>query len=392
MAGVSNAQSPGNGGMADFHALEPGLYQVALPDDIKVVKSRAILREDDHFWVDRKWDPKSRIETITLRTNTDGLLVQAEALGVHVTTRIVELSQRYCRAEAVGYRLRSDGLLEVTRSAKEYDMLVELQKAALDKVVKRDQQGNQSVAPESTQALARISTEQGALALVQTLPPVVQAGILKARLEVQSHRLGLCETKAANRVIRYFVKKCGGVMKAPQGCKQIEVEFERAVLIKRLDPGQMAVVAASLYSPPPKTTVAEGEPEADEQDERESAEERVADEHVSGDERAEDESGVDDDDEAEQPDFSGHDTAEGPESRPNSPPARSQAPTQAPAPTASPTGTITPDGTVLCGDCQRELTPKELAFCQSERGRAVFGGANWCYSCQPKHKQQGGGV
>jgi len=237
--------------MNSFSELEPGLYQVGTPQEIQVVESEVVLREDDHFWVDKKRQQvrgEWQDVVVGLRTATDGLRIQAEALGVHVTSRIVEMSPRYCRAEATGYRLRSDGMLEVYSSAKEYDLTAELAKAALKKVPRDD---SQKATSETSQALVKIETEAGALALVSTLPPKVQVDIMQARLEVQAHRLGLCETKAANRVLRYFIGKGGGILKIQPGFKEKRIVLQHAVLIRRLDPAQMKSVTESLYGQKP---------------------------------------------------------------------------------------------------------------------------------------------
>ena len=45
-----------------------------------------------------------------------------------------------------------------------------------------------------------------------------------------------------------------------------------------------------------------------------------------------------------------------------------------------------------CGDCGASLTPAVVAYCQSPRGRATFGGANYCYLCQRKHRAPAGKV
>jgi hypothetical protein len=39
-----------------------------------------------------------------------------------------------------------------------------------------------------------------------------------------------------------------------------------------------------------------------------------------------------------------------------------------------------------CDDCGASLTPAVIAYCQSPRGQATFGGANYCYTCQKKHR------
>jgi len=364
--------------MSNWTELEPGLYQVALPDEIRTVTSKAVLREADHFWLDKKWDPKARVEVLTLRTSTDGLLVQAEALGVHVVTRIVEMTTRYCRAEATGYRLRTDGLLEVERSTKEYDMTAELAKAALKAIPRGDKDAQP--APATSQALVRVETEVGALALIGTLPAREQVAILQARLEVQTHRLGLCETKAANRVIRYFVKKCGGVLKAQPGCKQIVVEFERAVLVKRLDPTQLKAATDSLFgggqaAPAAPATAApsvraELLPDDDEpDDEHIPDEERTEERHVAGEMANENGGGVDD--EANEPERIDHATGEVHDA----------------APAAG-----APDDIITCHDCEGTVSEKSVLYCQSARGKVEFGGLNICYKCQVGRREQKGGA
>ena len=42
--------------------------------------------------------------------------------------------------------------------------------------------------------------------------------------------------------------------------------------------------------------------------------------------------------------------------------------------------------TAACDDCSGSLTPTVIAYCQSPRGRATFGGANYCFTCQKKHR------
>jgi hypothetical protein len=387
--------------MLDCHDLEPGMYQVALPTEVQVVSETRVLREEDHFWRDTKWNPKTRTETVTLRTNTDGLLLQADALGVHVTTRTVEMDRQYCRVEATGYRLRTDGMLEVYRSAKEYDLAAELARATLKKIDRLARDNKEAPVPDgTTQALARIDTEQGALALVHTLPALAQTEILAARLEVQVHRLGLCETKASNRVLRYFVKRAGGVMRAAVGCKEIPITFQRGVLIRRIDPGQMAAVTASLYSPPAAPTVTsasapsptptpaaatheqrrpiEGEvvDEPDDEDERVTEDEQADEQPMRDDEAAADGNGLDD--ERDESEWGGEPASTQPLDSNRGP---------APPPSA-------PDGLVTCHDCEEPVSEKSVAYCQSARGRQEFGGMSLCFRCQRTRRDaaKGGGA
>jgi hypothetical protein len=39
-----------------------------------------------------------------------------------------------------------------------------------------------------------------------------------------------------------------------------------------------------------------------------------------------------------------------------------------------------------CDDCGGSLTPAVVAYCQSPRGQATFSGANYCFTCQKKHR------
>jgi len=59
-----------------------------------------------------------------------------------------------------------------------------------------------------------------------------------------------------------------------------------------------------------------------------------------------------------------------------------------PVPPATPDGPepVEDTGSVQCDDCSAALTGAVTAYCQSTRGRATFGGANYCYVCQKKHR------
>jgi len=65
-----------------------------------------------------------------------------------------------------------------------------------------------------------------------------------------------------------------------------------------------------------------------------------------------------------------------------------------PVPPATPDGPepVEDTGSVQCDDCSGPLTPAVIAYCQSPRGRATFGGANYCYLCQRKHRAPAGKV
>ena len=57
-------------------------------------------------------------------------------------------------------------------------------------------------------------------------------------------------------------------------------------------------------------------------------------------------------------------------------------------PPATPDGPepVEDTGSVQCDDCGGPLTPAVIAYCQSPRGQATFGGANYCFTCQKKHR------
>jgi len=46
---------------------------------------------------------------------------------------------------------------------------------------------------------------------------------------------------------------------------------------------------------------------------------------------------------------------------------------------------------VPCDDCGAHLPDNVVAYCQSARGRQAFGGANYCFKCQGKHRGTGRG-
>jgi hypothetical protein len=41
---------------------------------------------------------------------------------------------------------------------------------------------------------------------------------------------------------------------------------------------------------------------------------------------------------------------------------------------------------VCCDDCGAVLPANVVAYCQGPRGREAFGGSNYCYACQKKHR------
>jgi hypothetical protein len=367
---------------ASFSDLTPGLYQVATPDEVEVRTTEIVLIEDQHFWKDSK--------TQKLQVNTVGLRLQAEYAGCHVRSGITTISQNYCLAEAVGYRLRADGMLEVYGRKKEYDMSRELMLAALKKVP-RPNQDDQSKRPteEQSKALAVRTTEETALALVSTLPAWAKIDVMQARLEVQGHRLALCETKAENQVLRYFIAKAGGVLSLPKaGFGKVTVRLVRVSLKVRIEPGDARQLAEQLFGPPRATV----EPAtAEPGQESPLAEDSPLPEDLSGDpdltdlpgeERA-DENGGDRDDEPAR-DTAGLDE----------PDESAEAPAAPTAP-AAPNGTGSQPGLPLngtsgkpqadagkCDLCGAPCNTAIVNYCKSEAGTARFGGAVVCWKCQ----------
>jgi hypothetical protein len=48
------------------------------------------------------------------------------------------------------------------------------------------------------------------------------------------------------------------------------------------------------------------------------------------------------------------------------------------------------DSAAHCDDCGKPITPNVVAYCQSPRGKAAFGGKSYCYLCQRKHRPAAG--
>jgi hypothetical protein len=48
------------------------------------------------------------------------------------------------------------------------------------------------------------------------------------------------------------------------------------------------------------------------------------------------------------------------------------------------------DSAAHCDDCGKPITPNVVAYCQSPRGKAVFGGRSYCFLCQRKHRPGAG--
>jgi hypothetical protein len=318
--------------MAGFSDLPPGLYQVATPDEIEIQETTVILREDEHFWKDKKShkdaNDKWVEEVVGLNTNTSGLLIQAEAIGARSIPRIAQQDRYYCRAEAQGYRIHPDGFLEVYLSNKEYDLVAEMMKAAL-KLMPR---GSQQQATPTTTALLKPQTEETALALVGTLPAGQQVQVMQARMEVQGHRLGLCETKAANRVLRHFVAAAGGVLKAKPGVGEVKIILRKAILKRRLDPDAVKAATENLYGPPARVVqgvVVGRQEEPAEEDAHIVAEERT--DAAEADAPAEDAADTPPPDQGWDP---GAETPAEPEPAPA--PAPAPAPTPEPAPATVP--------------------------------------------------------
>ena len=244
------------GEVVGFSDLAPGLYQVAIPDEIKTIPAPVALREAEHYWVETKREQQAGQWSSVpkgLHVNTAGLLLQAEAIGAHAHSRVMEMDRSRVHVVAWGYWLRCDGTLEVIEKSKEYDMAAETMKAALKEVRGRDNAPSE----QQTTALVKVATEDAALALVGTLPDKVKARVMEARLEVQGHREALCRTKAENQILRYFVQKAGGVVKRPIGQGDVKIELRRTMLMRKLESAEVRAAVDSLYGAP-EMTRAEG--------------------------------------------------------------------------------------------------------------------------------------
>ncbi len=70
-------------------------------------------------------------------------------------------------------------------------------------------------------------------------------------------------------------------------------------------------------------------------------------------------------------------------------PAKQAAPVAAAAPEPGPSPEALPaegQADPCCDDCGKPITPNVIAYCQSPRGKAAFGGASYCYLCQRSHR------
>ena len=376
--------------ISSFSDLEPGIYQIASPEDIKTDPVRVTLREEDHYWAEGKNinkgtrnDPDWHKQITMLHVNSDGLLVQANAIGAYVVSRIAEMDNGYIHVFAKGWHLNMDGILEVVQKSKEYNAATELMKAAL-KEVPRD-----NLKQEQTLAIVKSATEGTALALVEQLPATTKARVMGARLEVETHREALCRTKAENQVLKYFVKRAGGVMKRLPGKGEITIEFTRSMLMRKLDPGEVRKATDSLFgqeAPRPAAAPAE---EPEEPDEHPTEDAEIVGEEVGAEAAAQ----------AEETQ---------PEAEPDAlertgqeaPPAESETPAKPETPAAAGNGggglpiddgaaKKPVNGPRKCDQCPTTVSAAVVTYCQSQAGADRFGGAILCMDCQKKIKAAG---
>ena len=262
--------------------LPPGVYQVGSPKDIETIPAPVSLRELDHYWEDVKNSKRGDewVKTVTLRINSEGILLQANAIGSRAVSRVEEIDRQRVRVIAKGWCLDADGILTVIEKSKEYDMAAELMSAALKKV-----RANRGSAPSEEQsvALVKSASEDAALALVSTLPAIVKAEVMEARLEVQKHREALCRTKAENQCHLVFIRRAGGITKRPQGKGDVTLQFQRSRLMRLLDSDQVKRIADSLYGPDPSASSAQKqEPEEPEQPDAQVLEAEIVDSNGNG--------------------------------------------------------------------------------------------------------------
>jgi len=385
-------------GMLDFSNLEPGVYQVATPEEMQPIETAVTLRKDDHFWVDEKWekDENNRWHKVLkgLHTNTTGLLLQGEALGVRVVPRIVQQDRRYVLADATGFRLDAAGMLTVYRRVREYDMAAELFRAALKKLPKpTTKTPNEKPTDAQTKALAQVVEEQTALSLVQTLAPEVQAEVLLARMEVQDHRLALVQTKAENQVLRHFVRRCGGVINVAGDFTEITITLQRAILVRKVTPEHARAAAEALFGPggpkrvsaevvndkqPPLTEAAEVAEEAEVVHEEGAVAEQAEEASAAAAEAEPGPVAV-----TEQPELEDGAAPDASESQDAGPPEElpmQEAPPAKPGPSES-------DRKCDCG-CGKSVSIAEVNFCESDYGRKRFKGKVYARACQPRFPEK----
>jgi len=340
--------------------LEPGIYQIAGPEDIEETEVIRELEESVHFWLDQK--------SQKLHCGQIGLRLQAGAIGLHVDSKILEANRRYCLAEATGSVLWPDGTLEVYRRRKEYDLDVELFHASLKKLGGRQDQ----VKPEdkTSKALVAVPTEQTALALVAQLPPLVQADVMRAQLEVQTNRLALCCSKAENQVIRYFLGKAGGVLQAKAGCGTIKVRLWRAILKRRLTPQDFAQAITSLYG---GAVQPEPTPAPREEEEPDEATDIL---------RHEADIGTDEEEIA---------AAEAESAAPAPGPSLFDSGQEQPQPAPKPEEEPGPGERAICQRCgSNRISAAQIEYCLSEKGQRIFNGSIYCWDCQQAIKHEKG--
>jgi len=413
-AAAVETRGPQVGSILDYSNLEPGVYQVASPDEVRVMEAEITLREGEHFWPvkERKQNAQGAWgDVITgLQCNTAGLSLQAEMLGVRIVPRIAEQNAQYVLAEATGFRLDTAGMLTVYRRSKEYDMAAELFRAALKKIPKATKAApEQKPTQEQTTALATIVTEESALALVKSLPGGVQAEVLLARMEVQDHRLGLCQTKAENQVKREFIRRCGGVLKAEPGFKEMTVKLQCVVLVRKVTQEQAAAAASALFGGARRVRAEVIEPGAEGAGKADNGggsaaqpvdAQAVPAEEPTAEQEAEDAAIVRDQGAGEE---AVHEDERDEEPTPNSLPPNGQpvedggagAGAGAGAPPGQPepaTGGLPMEGPVTCKDCGGGVRDNQVTFCQTARGRELFGGDIVCFKCQQKRRGKKGGA
>lgn len=359
----SMSQQEERPGLVAFRDLDPGLYQVTSPDLMQTIEATVTLREDDHYWAEsksEKQDDRWIRRVVALHVNTAGLLIQAEAMGVHAVSQVVELDRNRVRVIARGYHLRADGMLEVVEKSKEYDLAAELFKAALKEV--RVQQGAPAAA-QST-ALVQTATEETALALVGTLPPQTKARVMEARMEVQAHRESLCRTKAENQALRYFIAKGGGILRAKPGVGEKQVTLLRHMIARELAPGAARAAAETIFGRPEPAQPEPARPEPAQPKPAQPEPVTAPPDHVENENIINEEAAGE--------------AAEEPEP----PEPEEEAASGEPEPEPEPEN----DGP-HCDDCGKALSDKVLAYCHSAAGQRMFGGKSLCIPCQNLHVQ-----
>jgi len=231
--------------MLNWTDLKPGLYQLTTPDLVKKMDYPVEIVEDiDTYPGQSGW----------CHLTGDALRRMKGALGIGAVSNVVrDDTKGITVAVSRGAMLRPDGMLVVYEQSRDYDLNAKLFLAGLKKVRELRNQAASDGGPvdswteQETVALATRPTEDAALALVQALPPIIQAEVMENQMEVREHRRALVCSKAENRIYRELIREAGGRTRFKKGFKKTTITFTRAYLKEVLTAEQTAHLTDALY-------------------------------------------------------------------------------------------------------------------------------------------------